>query len=66
MSEGWLDGLVPEKAPQFVATLVARVRSEQPLVASHLERGELPDDGWLERIQALAVNLRPVCEAEGS
>jgi F-type H+-transporting ATPase subunit alpha len=66
VSEGWLDGLVPETAPRFVENLVARVRSEEPLVASHLERGELPDDDWLERIHALAVFLRPAFEEDRS
>jgi F-type H+-transporting ATPase subunit alpha len=59
VSQGWLDGLVPEKAPRFVENLVARVRSDAPLVAARLERGELPEDGWIGRIQALAVELRP-------
>jgi F-type H+-transporting ATPase subunit alpha len=66
VSEGWLDGLAPEKAPRFVKNLVARVRSEEPLVASHLDRGELPDDDWLERVHALAVNLRPASEEDRS
>jgi F0F1-type ATP synthase alpha subunit len=66
VSEGWLDGLVPEKAPRFVENLVARVRSEESLVASHLDRGELPDDDWLERVHALAVNLRPASEEDRS
>jgi len=59
VSEGWLDGLEPEKAPRLVASLVARVRSEEPLVASRLEQGELPDEGWLDRVRALASDLRP-------
>ena len=59
VSEGWLDGTPPEKAPRFVENLSARVRSEEPLVASALERGELPEDDWLEPIRALAGNLRP-------
>jgi F-type H+-transporting ATPase subunit alpha len=66
VSEGWLDGLAPEKAPRFVEKLVARVRSEEPLVASQLERGELPDDNWLERIHTLALNLRPASEEDHS
>jgi F-type H+-transporting ATPase subunit alpha len=64
VSEGWLDGLPPEKAPRFVENLAARVRSEEPLVASRLQRGELPDDGWLGWVQALAVNLRPASEED--
>ena len=64
VSEGWLDGLVPEQAPSFVEKLVARVRSEAPLVASQLDRGDLPEDDWLERIRVLAVNLRPAYQAE--
>jgi F-type H+-transporting ATPase subunit alpha len=62
VSEGWLDGAAPEKAPRFVEKLAARVRSEEPLVASALERGELPEKGWLDRIKALAGNLRPLEE----
>ncbi len=64
VSEGWLDGLVPEKAPRFVENLAARVRSEEPLVASQLERGELPDEGWLERVRTLCVDLRPAFEED--
>jgi F-type H+-transporting ATPase subunit alpha len=45
VSQGWLDGVSPEKAPRFVGSLAARVRAEQPLVASRLERGALPDGG---------------------
>jgi len=60
VSEGWLDGLVPEKASHFVENLVARVRSEEPSVASQLDRGELPDDDdWLERCRTLAADLNP-------
>ncbi len=66
VSEGWLDGLVPEKAPRFVENLVARVRSDEPLVASKLERGELPEDDWLERVRVLAANLRPAFEEDRS
>ena len=66
VSEGWLDGLVPEKALRFVENLVARVRSEAPLVALQLERGELPDDDWLERVHDLAENLRPASEQDQS
>ena len=62
VSEGWLDGLPSEKAPRFVENLVARLRSEEPLVASRLERGELPEEGWLEKVHALAVNLLPTSE----
>jgi len=57
VSEGWLDGLGPEQAPHFVESFVARIRSEEPLVASRLDRGELPDDDWLERCRVLAVDL---------
>jgi F-type H+-transporting ATPase subunit alpha len=64
VSEGWLDGIDPEEAPRFVENLVARVRSEEPLVSSQLERGALPDDDWLVRIHALAVNLRPGSEED--
>jgi F-type H+-transporting ATPase subunit alpha len=60
VSEGWLDGIVPEKAAHFVENIVARVRSEEPSVASQLDRGELPDDDdWLERCRTLAADLNP-------
>jgi F-type H+-transporting ATPase subunit alpha len=62
VSEGWLDGVPAEKAPHFVENLSARLRSEEPLVASRLERGELPEDDWLERVSALAASLRPASE----
>lgn len=63
-SEGWLDGLAPAKAPLFVENLVARVRSEEPTASSQLERGELPEDGWLERVRQIAADLRP--DSDGS
>jgi F-type H+-transporting ATPase subunit alpha len=66
VSEGWLDGIAPEKAPRFVENLVARVRSEEPIVASHLDRGELPDDDWLEKIRVLAAELQPAFGEHGS
>jgi F-type H+-transporting ATPase subunit alpha len=66
VSEGWLDGLVPEKAPRFIENLVARLRSEESLVASRLEGGELPEDDWLTRIHVLAANLRPALEEDRS
>jgi F-type H+-transporting ATPase subunit alpha len=64
VSEGWLDGLEPDAAPRFVENLVARVRSEEPGVASCLEHGEVPDDDWLDRIRDLAANLRPAAEED--
>jgi len=66
VSEGWLDGLAPEKAPHFIENLVARVRSEEPLVASHLDRGELPDDDWLQRCRAFALDLNPASDGDRS
>ena len=66
VSEGWLDGVPPERVARFVENLVARLRSEEPLVASRLEQGELPEDGWVERLHALAENLRPTSEADRS
>jgi F-type H+-transporting ATPase subunit alpha len=58
VSEGWLDGLPPEQAPGFVEKLTARVRSELPLVAASLDRGEVPDGEWRERIHELVSGLR--------
>jgi F-type H+-transporting ATPase subunit alpha len=58
VSEGWLDGCDLEKAPRFVENLVARVRSEKPDFAAALERSELPDEGWVEQVGALAHDLR--------
>lgn len=66
VSDGWLDGLAPEQAPQFVESLVARVRSEEPSVASQLDRGELPVGDWLAAVQALAADLRPASEEDRS
>jgi F-type H+-transporting ATPase subunit alpha len=62
VSEGWLDGLPPEQAPRFVESLVARVRSELPLVAASLDRGELPDGEWRETVHDLVDDLRAVAE----
>lgn len=66
VSEGWLDGVDPERAPPFVKNLVARLRSEQPDIVSCLERGELPEDDWLERIRTFIAGLRPVAEESRS
>ena len=62
VAEGWLDGVLPEKAPGRVESLAARIRSEEPLVASTLERGELPEVDWLKRIRSVAAGLRSVDE----
>ncbi|MDH5306181.1 MAG: F0F1 ATP synthase subunit alpha [Myxococcales bacterium] len=64
VSEGWLDGLAPEQAPRFVESLVARVRSEEPGTASRLERGELPEGDWVERIRANAAALGSAAQEE--
>jgi len=66
VSEGWLDGLAPEKAPRFVENLVARVRSEEPRISSQLDRGEVPDDDWLESCRILAAGLGPVSDGDPS
>jgi F-type H+-transporting ATPase subunit alpha len=58
VSEGWLDGIAAERTPAFVASLVARLRADEPRIAAPLERGELPEEGWLERIQAVSASLR--------
>jgi len=62
VSEGWLDGLAPQKAPRLVANLVARVRSEESAIAASLERGELPEGDWLGRMRSLALDLHPASE----
>jgi F-type H+-transporting ATPase subunit alpha len=59
VSEGWLDGVAPEQAPRFVESLLQRVRGEAPTLAAALARGETPDEGWRERVAALAQRLRP-------
>jgi len=59
VSEGWLDRIAPEDAAHFVAELVAGLRAEEPSIAAPLERGELPPEGWIEKIQALARSLQP-------
>lgn len=66
VSEGWLDGLVPEKAPHFIENLVARVRSEEPLIASRLDHGELPDGDWLEQCRILSAGLHPASRGNRS
>jgi hypothetical protein len=58
VSEGWLDGLPPEKAPALVGELVARARSELPEIVARLERGVLPEDGWLDALRGLCDGMR--------
>jgi len=57
VSEGWLDGLPPEQAPRFVASLLARLRSEAAEIAAAIERGEAPE-GARDRLHELARALR--------
>jgi F-type H+-transporting ATPase subunit alpha len=57
-SGGWLDELDPERAPAFAADLVARARAEAPELVARLERGELPEEGWRERLRALCDAMR--------
>jgi len=64
VSEGWLDRIPREKATRFVLNLLARLRSEEPHVASKLQRGEVPEGDWLEKIHALAESLDPASEGE--
>jgi F-type H+-transporting ATPase subunit alpha len=66
VSEGWLDGLAPEKAPRLVENLVARVRAEEPGIAASLDRAELPEGDWLARIRSLAADLHPASEGHRS
>jgi len=63
VSEGWLDGISPASAPRFVESLVARARSEEPELSERLERGEAPEQGWLEAVGALAGTLRGAAQA---
>jgi F-type H+-transporting ATPase subunit alpha len=56
-SEGWLDGLAPEQAPRFVASMRARLRAERPELAAALERGEAPE-GATASLRDLALALR--------
>ena len=58
VSEGWLDGIAPERAPALVASLLARLRSLEPALADDLEKGAEPPAGWLDRARALAEGLR--------
>jgi F-type H+-transporting ATPase subunit alpha len=61
---GWLDGLAPEQAPQHVQGLWLRLRVEAPAIAVSLDRGESPEEeGWPDRIRALAEALRPAASA---
>jgi len=68
VSEGWLDGLAPDEAPETVHKLVARARSEEPVVTAALDRGKLPEGDWRERLAALAAAVRPTpaAAAEGA
>jgi len=66
VSEGWLDGLAPEKAASFLESLLARVRSEEPGVVSRLESGELPENGWLDRLHGTTAQLRQAFDGSAS
>jgi F-type H+/Na+-transporting ATPase subunit alpha len=58
VSQGWLDGTPPEEAPAVVGGLVARARAEAPAIVARLERGETPEEGWLEQLRGLCGALR--------
>jgi F-type H+-transporting ATPase subunit alpha len=58
VSEGWLDGLAPDEAPELAENLASRVRSELPEVAARLEGGELPHEGWLDEVRDLCAIMR--------
>jgi len=58
VSEGWLDGLAPENAPDLAESLAARARSERPELVARLERGELPEEGWLDEMRNLCAAMR--------
>jgi F-type H+-transporting ATPase subunit alpha len=58
VSEGWLDGLDPDEAPALVERLVARARSEQPAWIAQLDRGEMPEEGWLDGMRTLCDGMR--------
>jgi len=60
VSQGWLDGLAPEDAPALAEGLAARVRAERPELVARLERGELPDEGWVDALRALCAAMRGV------
>ena len=58
VSEGWLDAIRPPDAPAFVASLVARARSEEPETMEGLERGRLPEAASLARLRRLGEDMR--------
>jgi F-type H+-transporting ATPase subunit alpha len=66
VSQGWLDGLTPEEAPEQVADLVARTRAERPDLVARLELGEMPAEGWLEEIRDLCAAMRGTAPEGGS
>jgi F-type H+-transporting ATPase subunit alpha len=59
VSAGWLDGIAPEQARRSVEGLWRELRGAAPGLAAALDRGESPEEGWQERIRALATALRP-------
>ncbi len=57
VTEGWLDGVDGESAPARLAALLARASAEEPALVAQLERGEMPAEGWRERLRTLCAAL---------
>ena len=58
VSEGWLDGVAVDGARALLEALLARAGSEEAGLVARLARGEMPEEGWRDRLQALCAALR--------
>jgi F-type H+-transporting ATPase subunit alpha len=58
VTEGWLDGVEAEAAPRLLEALVGRAAAAEPALVARLEQGEMPEEGWRERLRALCGALR--------
>jgi F-type H+-transporting ATPase subunit alpha len=64
--EKWLRGIKPERSTKFIERLITRIRNELPQIAIELSAGALPDEGWLDRVEALVIPLKSLFQDEKS
>jgi len=61
---GWLDGIDPAQAPDFVNALIGRARADEPVLMTCLERGQQPEGDWQSHLQALCEAMRATASEE--